>query len=299
MSVSPENSSVTDPLDTCALEARSPNGGGFDTDAICCSVNETLVGEGLQASSGLSHLAIKRHAGEILNSRKRVLRVTGTLDEFNTNHSETTPTQHHQSPGRAISTPNSLKGKATWFTFTGCAAPATLYGCADFVTVYNFPVSPELSDFYKWIVETHGHIPSVVVLLEKYTLITSTRVLIDFASAMQKLGEACPSEEDWASWQEVFKLPRILKFNIAWLESLLAGIEERRNSRRLLLSGEIAQLEEEVAEGEQKLKKHQATQLRLATEVAAIVLEIQATKSDIDVKRRSPMKKNNELAALP
>ncbi|KAI3938666.1 hypothetical protein MKW92_053232, partial [Papaver armeniacum] len=73
---------------------------------------------------------------------------------------------------------------------------------------------------------------------------------------------------------------------------------ERRNSRRLLLSGEIAQLEEEVAEGKQKLKKHQDTQLRLATEAATVVLEIEATKSDIDMKQRSLTKKNNELADL-
>ncbi|RZC94259.1 hypothetical protein C5167_026958 [Papaver somniferum] len=304
---------VSNPLGACALEVGSLIGGGLDRGTDTTSrganfyrgfVNETLFGKGLQASTDTSQADTnmgksERHAGEILNSRKRTRVLIDTSDEFNTSHFETTPAQHHPSPDRAISTPNSLKGKATWFTFTGSAAAATLYGCADFVSVYNFPVSPEQTDFYKWIVEMHGHIASVEVLSERNTLITSTRMLIDTALAIQKLGEACPSEEDWAAWQEAIKLPRILKFNIAWLEILLAAIEERRKFRRQLLHLEIAQLEEEVAESKRKLIKHQATQLRLATEAAAVVLEIEATKSDIDVKMRSLSKKNNDLGALP
>ncbi|XP_026434884.1 uncharacterized protein LOC113332556 isoform X1 [Papaver somniferum] len=295
---------VSNPLGACALEVGSLIWGWpyRDTDATSRGADfyrgfgNKFFTDTSQADTNMGKS--ERHAGEILNSRKRTRVLIDTSDEFNTSHSETTPTQHHQSPDRAISTPNSLKGKATWFTFTGSATASTLYGCADFVSVYNFPVSPEQTDFYKWIVEMHGHIASVEVISERNTLIMSTRTLIDTVLAIQKLGEACPSEENWAVWKEAIKLPRILKFNIAWLESLLAAIEERRNFRRQLLHVEIAQLEEEVAESKRKLIKHQATQLRLATEAAAVVLEIEATKSNIDVKIRSLAKKNNDLGAL-
>ncbi|KAI3957669.1 hypothetical protein MKW92_009685 [Papaver armeniacum] len=127
----------------------------------------------------------------------------------------------------------------------------------------------------------------------------ATRVLLDAAVAMRNLGDACPSEKEWAAWKEAFILPRTLKFNISWLEDLLAEIEERRNSRRRLLPGEIAQLKEEVASIKQELKEYKATQVRLVTEAAVVSDQILMANTSLDEKERSLVEKESEFSAFP
>ncbi|XP_026406116.1 uncharacterized protein LOC113301559 [Papaver somniferum] len=136
-------------------------------------------------------------------------------------------------PPPSIGSPNSLVGQATWFDFKGnVAAVATTY--AHFLPVYNFPVSPEPRDYYKGIVEEPGHVASTEVLSDRNNLISSVSALVVVAKEMVEFGDDCPSTNALETWRDSFVLPRLLRFNMGWIEELFKGLEERRASRKLV-----------------------------------------------------------------
>lgn len=120
-----------------------------------------------------------------------------------------------------VGSPNSLVGQATWFDFKGNEAHV-----ASTYARIQFPgLSPELKDYYKEIVEEYGHVASTEVLPDRNNPISSVSNLVPVAKDMSEVGEGCPSEATLELWRGSFVLPRMLKFNIGWIEEKL---KERR-----------------------------------------------------------------------
>ncbi|KAI3879420.1 hypothetical protein MKW92_022851, partial [Papaver armeniacum] len=214
------------------------------------------------------------HLGEKISSRKR-------------RH----PSGHGGSSSRypdiaiplAIGRPNSLVGQATWFDFKGNVSyVAATY--AHFVPVYNFPVAPELKDYYKEIVEEYGHVATTEVLSDRNNLISSVSAVVSVAKEMTEVGDECPSETTLGTWRESFVLPKLLNFNICWIEELFKGLEEKRATRKLVLHGEITILKEEIKAETQRLKDRQKEQIRITAEASKIVADVASTSMKLKSK---------------
>ncbi|RZC82464.1 hypothetical protein C5167_045250 [Papaver somniferum] len=200
-------------------------------------------------------------------------------------------------PLSVIGSPNSLVDRATWFNFKGnIAVVASTY--SHFVPVYNFPVSPELRDYYKEIVEELGHVESTEVLSDRNNLISSVSTLVVVAKEMAEFGDECPSASSLEAWRDSFVLPRLLKFNMGWIEELFKGLEESRASRQLVLPGEIMVLKEEVKAETHKLKEQQKDQVRITAEASKIVVEVAATSTKLNLKKKELAEKEAELASF-
>ncbi|RZC89992.1 hypothetical protein C5167_029055 [Papaver somniferum] len=164
------------------------------------------------------------------------------------------------------SCPPPLVGQATMFEIA--ADVSTLYGCGNFELVYNFWVPPEHKDFYTQIVETYGHIPTLLAgRHEMNTFVNVTRLLLDAAVEMTHLGESFPSEEKLSSWRSALDHARFFMFNISWLEELFKEIEKKRDSQQELLRVEVARLKKEVA-------SLQLTRVPLVQEAAEVEVKI-------------------------
>lgn len=199
------------------------------------------------------------------------------------------------SPLPSIGSPNSMVVQATWFDFKGnAAAVANTY--AHFVPVYNFLVSPELRDYYKEIVEELGHVASTEVPSDRNNLISSVSSLVAVAKDVAEFGNDCPSAPTLETWRSSFVLPRLLRFNMGWIEELFKGLEEIRAGRQLVLPGEITSLKEKVKAGTQKLKEQQKEQIRITSEASRIAAEVTATSTKLKLKQKELADKEAELA---
>ncbi|KAI3902977.1 hypothetical protein MKW92_032916, partial [Papaver armeniacum] len=196
-----------------------------------------------------------------------------------------------------VGNPNSLVGRATWFDFKGNEAPvANTY--ALFVPVYNFPVSPELRDYYKEIVEEYGHVASTEVLADRNNLVSSVSTLVAVAKAMSEVGDEFPSDTTLEIWRGSFILPRMLKFNMDWIEELLKDLEERGATLQIVFPSEIMSLKEEIKVETQRLKDQQKEQVRITAKVVKISADVVATLSKLKLKQKELSDKELELASF-
>ncbi|KAI3941989.1 hypothetical protein MKW92_007024 [Papaver armeniacum] len=194
----------------------------------------------------------------------------------------------------SIRSPGSLIGNASWFDFKGNVAA----NYSHFVPVHNFPIAPELKDYYKAVVEEHGHVATTVVLADRNSLISSASDLVAVAKSMAEVGDDCPSVETLETWRGSFVLPRLLQFNMGWIEELYKNLEEKRSSRRLVLPEEISALEESILSEAQKLKEQQEEQIRLAAEASKIAADVAETTRCLSLKRKELAEKQKELASF-
>lgn len=75
---------------------------------------------------------------------------------------------------------------------------------AHFMPVYNFPVAPELKEYYKEVVEERGHIACTEVLPDRNNLISSVSTLVAVEKEMADLGDECPSRTTLETWRELY-----------------------------------------------------------------------------------------------
>ncbi|RZC51566.1 hypothetical protein C5167_019997 [Papaver somniferum] len=200
-------------------------------------------------------------------------------------------------PPPAIGIPSSLVGQATWFAFKGNAA--TVVGTySHYIPVYNFLVPPELREYYKEVVESHGHVASTEVLSDRNTLISSVSTLVAAAKEMVEFGDVFSSVTILEAWRSSFGLPQLLHFKMGWIEELFKELEDRRAGRQLVLPGEITSLKAEVKAETQILKEQQKEQMRITAEASRIAAEVSAASSRLESKRKELADKEAKLASF-
>lgn len=159
-------------------------------------------------------------------------------------------------------------------------------------------MSPELRDYYKEIVEELGHVASTEILSDRNNLISSVSNLLAVAKEMDEFGDGCPTVATLEAWRDSFVLPRLLTFNMGWIEDLFKGLEERRAGRQLVLPGDITSLKEEIKAESQKLKEQQKELVWITAEASRIAVEVAATSTKLKLKQKELADKEAELASF-